>query len=153
MEKIRKSDMTTRTKINTSWGSDRQLNLFLFEWGVFGASFFPSMVTKADQGWEIWSTEVRICVFIPFYFCIWTANSKTKNFLKSFLYIIGKLTKKPLEWVYICWTKSEQNPRYSLPKLSLLQPEKYENFSKVFTLKAFSEEPGGNKGFLYIIFC
>ncbi len=30
------------------------------------------------------------------------------------MYIVEKLTKKPFERVYICWTKSERNPRYLL---------------------------------------
>jgi hypothetical protein len=66
--------------------------------------------------------------------------------------IIGKLTKKPFKWVYICWTKSEQEPRYLLPKLTLPQPKQVRSSSKVLTLKAGTKKVAGNKEFHVVVF-
>ncbi len=65
------------------------------------------------------------------------------------MYNIEKLTKKPLEWVYICWTKSERNPRYLLPKLTLPQQKQISSSSEIFTLKVRTGETGGQQGISY----
>ncbi len=60
----------------------------------------------------------------------------------NFINIIEKLTKKPFKHVYICWTKSEQNLRYWLPKLATPLTKTTNNFSKVLTLKIHAKKSG-----------
>ncbi len=95
------------------------------------------------------STKVRISIFFHSFFYTSVHNSKTKKpriisntFLKSWLKNLSN------EYMYICWTNVEQNPRYLLPKLTLPQTKNIYNFSKVLTLKADTGKLRENKGVL-----
>ncbi len=63
--------------------------------------------------------ESQIFVIFSRLFLHFRLNFKNYQYDLNAKHTIEKLTKRPFEWVYICWTKSEQNPRYLVPKLTL----------------------------------
>jgi hypothetical protein len=65
--------------------------------------------------------------------------------------IMENLTKN-LSNQYICWTKSEQNPRYKRPKLTLPRQKNTNIVPQVFTLKVRTRKVDGNKGFHVLFF-
>jgi hypothetical protein len=85
---------------------------------------------------------------------------KKDIFLASFLKKIYKklfhserFSYKRVDEIFFCSDfRDIFGQRYLLPKLTMSQPKKIINFSKVLTLKAGTEELVGNKGFYCVVF-
>jgi hypothetical protein len=105
-----------------------------------------NVIQKRSGPWKL--EFQRFFLIFPrfeFYFKIYKSD-------QILIKITEKLTKKPFEWVYICWTKSKQNLRYLLPKLALPKPKRANIFFKVFNLNVGTRESGGNMDFYVMIF-